>query len=118
MATAAGQAAIRAWCLGLPFLVAAVLLTFASLALAAKGNRLPEGTISEIKGEGNASVTFEQIRNELRSRVGRPLDRATVEQDMKALLAKKWFSEVVPVFDDRTAEGKAANRRVEIVIGT
>jgi outer membrane protein insertion porin family len=106
MATAAGQAVIRAWCLGLPSLVAAVLLAFAGLALGAKGNGLPEGTISEIKVEGNASVTLEQIRAELKSRVGRPLDRATVEHDMKALLAKKWFSEVVPVFDDRTAEGK------------
>jgi len=106
MATAAGRLASWAWGFWLPLLVAAALLTLAGRALAAKGNALPEGMISEVRLEGNASVTFDQVKGLIKSRVGRPLDRATVELDMKALLAKKWFSEVTPVFDDRTGENK------------
>ncbi|WP_435006991.1 POTRA domain-containing protein [Tundrisphaera lichenicola] len=106
MAAAIESTKARAACLRASLLIAGLILALGGSVLAAKSNQLPEGTISEIKVEGNTSITVEQVRAEIKSRVGRPLDRATVEQDMKTLLARKWFSEVAPVFDDQTAAGK------------
>jgi outer membrane protein insertion porin family len=100
------MAAIRAWGLRALLLIAAALLALEGRALAARGSALPEGKISEVRLEGNNSITLDQVRGLLKSRAGQPLDRATVEQDVKALEAKKWFSEVNAVFDDRTGQGQ------------
>ena len=60
----------------------------------AQGDRLPEGTISKIEFEGNATIPPEKIKPKLLSRVGQPLDQDKVEADLKSLLGTKWFSDV------------------------
>ena len=99
MATAAGWAIDRARGLRAPLVVATLALTLAGPALAGKRGDLPEGPVAEVKVEGNSSITLDQIRAKVKSRAGRPLDRAVVDDDMKALLATKWFSDVRVVYD-------------------
>ena len=57
-------------------------------------DRFPEGTISKIEFEGNATIPPEKIKPKLLSRVGQPLDQDKVEADLKSLLGTKWFSDV------------------------
>ena len=66
-------------------------------ARAQQGDRLPEGTISEIRIDGNATISSEKIRAKLLSRVGQPLDQQKVEADLKSLMGTKWFSDVQPL---------------------
>ena len=56
--------------------------------------KFPEGTISKIEFEGNATITPDKIKAKLLSRVGQPLDQDRVEADMKTLMGTKWFSDV------------------------
>ncbi len=108
MATAAGMTAatrMRARPLLAPLVVAALMLASSGPASAGRGGELPEGLIAEIKFQGNQSITVEQLRGKIKSRVGRPLDRATVEDDMRTLLATKWFSDVAPVLDKAPGDG-------------
>ncbi len=95
MATAAGRVGvIRAWCFWASLFVAfALVMASAGPALAGRPGGLPEGDIAEIRIEGNTSITREQILGKIRSRVGRPLDRATIDSDLRALDATKWFSD-------------------------
>jgi outer membrane protein insertion porin family len=60
----------------------------------AQGDRLPEGTISKIEFEGNATIPPEKIKPKLLSRVGQPLDQDKAEADLKSLAGTKWFSDV------------------------
>ncbi|MGO8899356.1 MAG: outer membrane protein assembly factor, partial [Isosphaeraceae bacterium] len=59
-----------------------------------QGDRLPEGTVTELRIEGNASIPMEKIRAKLLSRAGQPLDQQKVEADIKSLIGTKWFSDV------------------------
>ena len=45
------------------------------------------------------------MRGKIKSRINRPLDRAIVDEDMKALLGTKWFSDVRPIIE-ASADGK------------
>ena len=60
----------------------------------AQGNRFPEGVISKIEFEGNATITPDKIKAKLLSRVGQPLDQYRVDADIKTLMGTKWFSDV------------------------
>lgn len=71
---------------------------------AVSGNRLPEGNIADIQIEGNQTVATEDILRKLSSRVGRPLERKMIENDIRALLETPWFSDVQP-FYDQSADG-------------
>ena len=58
------------------------MIALASLALglpaparAQQGDRLPEGTVTEVRIEGNATIPSEKVRAKLLSRVGQPLGR-------------------------------------------
>ena len=62
-------------------------MALAREASAGKAGGLPEGNIAEIRIEGNTSITPEQIRGRMKSRVDRPLDRAVIEEDFRALEA-------------------------------
>jgi len=105
-APAGGRRADRAWASLAPAVVATLVLMIpAGPAHAGRPGDLPEGTIAEIRFEGNQSIPSEQIRDKIKSRAGRPLDKATIEQDHKALEATKWFSAVRVVYDT-AAEGK------------
>ena len=61
---------------------------------AAKSKDLPEGLITEIKCQGNQTITETQIRGHIKSRVGRALDRTILDDDLRALNGTKWFSDV------------------------
>ena len=100
MATAAERARLWAWSLRAQLAVLGFLLALAGGATAAKTGEMPEGTIAEIRIEGNSSITPEQIRGRMKSRAGRPLDRAIVEEDFRALESTKWFTQVGIYFDE------------------
>ena len=59
-----------------------------------QGEKVPEGPISEIEFEGNATITSDKIKPKLLSRVGQPLDQDRVKADLKTLMGTKWFSDV------------------------
>src|SRR5262245_13688960 len=67
-------------------------------ALARPGD-LPEGPITEIRVEGNSSITAEQVRGAIQSRVGAPLDQHTIDTDIQNLHVKKWFSRVEAFYE-------------------
>ncbi|HEX8199755.1 MAG TPA: POTRA domain-containing protein, partial [Isosphaeraceae bacterium] len=80
---------------------ATALAALAALALLVTraGAAVPEGNVTQVRIEGNSSITEEQIRAKLLSRPGRPLDQATVEADIKSLNATKWFSDAKAYYD-------------------
>jgi len=69
-------------------------------AFAQAGNALPEGTVTEVRIEGNQSITAEKIRAKLLSKAGQPFDQQKVEADLKSLMGTKWFSEVSPFYEE------------------
>ena len=81
----------------------------AALGFYGKGDGLPDGTIADVKIEGNTSITDEQIRAKLLSKKGSPLDARTVDADIKSLNAAKWFSDVTPEYlrDPKDPTGKS-----------
>src|SRR5262249_38385837 len=66
----------------------------------AQVDRLPDGTISEIRFEGNASIPSQKIKQKLLSRVGQPLDQQKVNADLKSLMGTKWFSDVQIYYEE------------------
>jgi outer membrane protein insertion porin family len=56
--------------------------------------KFPQGPISKIEFEGNATITPDKIKPKLLSRVGQPLDQYKVETDLKTLMETLWFSDV------------------------
>ena len=114
MAAAGRMAAACTWCFWAPLFAFAVVMILARPALAGKAGALPEGTIAEIKIEGNSSITSEQIRGRIKSRAGRPLDRATIEEDLRSLEGTKWFSDV-KIYYDMAADGKGIILVVQVV---
>jgi outer membrane protein insertion porin family len=89
--------------------IRAVLLT-SIVALLASGadpisaraavEKFPEGTISKIEFEGNATITPDKIKPKLLSRVGQPLSQDKVEADLKSLMGTRWFSDVTYYLDE------------------
>jgi len=67
---------------------------------AQQGDRLPEGTVTELRIEGNATIPTEQVRAKLLSRAGQPLDQQKVEADIKSLIGTKWFSDVQSWYEE------------------
>ncbi len=82
----------RAWIVVVLAIVG--LGTGTNSAMAGKPRDLPEGLISEIRFQGNQTITSEKIRGRIKSRVGRELDRAIIDEDLRALNGTKWFSDV------------------------
>jgi outer membrane protein insertion porin family len=66
----------------------------------AQGERFPEGTITAIQFEGNATIPSDKIKAKLLSRVGQTLDQEKVEADLKSLMGTKWFSDVSPYYEE------------------
>ena len=106
----------RAWRLRALLAAFALVLVAATTrpALAGKPGGLPEGDIAEIRIEGNASITSEKIRGKIKSRAGRPIDRATIESDLRALEGTKWFSDV-RIFYDEAPGGKGIILVIQVV---
>ena len=101
-------AALQASILALAFTLAIALIASAP-ARAGKKDGLPDGMLSEVKIEGNVSVTSEKVRAKLLSKVGSPLDARLIDTDIKSLNATKWFSDVTPYYerDKRDPAGKS-----------
>jgi outer membrane protein insertion porin family len=85
----------RAFALAL-FLLHGLAGLVAVPVLAQQGDKLPDGTVAEVRIEGNATIPSEKIRGKLLSRAGQPLDQQKVEADLKTLIGLKWFSDVTP----------------------
>jgi len=81
-------------------LASLLVLDGSRAAEAGKPRDLPEGVIAEIKFQGNQSITPDQIRGHIKSRVGRPLDRSILEEDLRSLNGTKWFSDVRIEYDN------------------
>ncbi len=81
-----------------PLATLAVLLMFVLNAKAA--GPIPEGTIGEIRIEGNVSIGEDEIRRHIVTRTGRAYDPATVEIDYKNLNNTGWFTSVKTYLDD------------------
>jgi len=81
---------------------AAILTALAVVAPPARGQgeRFPEGTITAIQFEGNATIPSEKIKAKLLSRAGQRLDQEKVEADIKSLMGTKWFSDVLPYYEE------------------
>jgi outer membrane protein insertion porin family len=79
---------------------AGLLAPWVSAARAQQGDKLPEGTVTEVRIEGNATIPAEKIRAKILSRTGQPLDQQKVEADLKSLMATKWFSDVAPYYQE------------------
>ena len=78
----------------------------APIAPAQQGDRLPEGMVTEVRIEGNATIPTEKIRAKILSRSGQPLDQQKVEVDLKSLMASKWFSDVAPYYEESPPKSK------------
>ena len=76
-----------------------MLLSLAPRALG-QSARLPEGTISKIEFEGNATIPPEKIKPKLLSQVGQPLDSQKIDADLKTLMGTNWFSDVEAYHDE------------------
>ena len=91
-------------------LIVALGLTLAwpGRAHAGKRDGLPNGVISEVRIEGNVSITSEMIRAKLLCKSGSPLDARLIDTDVKSLLASRWFSDVTPEYmlDKKDSTGK------------
>ena len=59
-------------------------------------DEFPQGTITEIRVNGNVTISAEQVRAKLLSKAGSPLDQHKIDTDLKTLMATKWFSQVTP----------------------
>ena len=105
MATADGRGAIEIGGRLASPIVLVLALILAGPAEGGKPGDLPEGTIADIRFQGVQSITTEQLRGKIKSRVGRPLDQAVIDADLKALHATKWFSNERVVYDT-AADGK------------
>src|SRR5262245_50473643 len=51
-----------------------------------QGIKLPEGPISEIRFEGNATIPPEKIKLKLLSKAGQPFDPRKIDADVKSLM--------------------------------
>ncbi len=83
--------AARAYALAMLALTAFLLL---DAALAAEAIEEGDLTVAEIRIVGNSSITSEQVRGKIKSREGRPFDRAVLDSDLKAIVATHWFADV------------------------
>jgi outer membrane protein insertion porin family len=88
----------------------AVAVAVAALVLmpvvAWAGAKLPEGAlVTEVKIEGNSSLTEEKIRAKLLTKAGRPFDAHQVQVDTESLLNTKWFSNVQTYYE-KSPDGK------------
>ncbi|MGC8642164.1 MAG: BamA/OMP85 family outer membrane protein [Isosphaeraceae bacterium] len=98
----AGRGGARAWAIiALIAIVAGSALgILPARARAQPGDKLPEGMVTEVRIEGNTSISSEKIRAKLLSRTGQPLDQQKVEADLKSLMGTKWFSDVAPYYEE------------------
>lgn len=69
-------------------------------ALAAASDSLPEGTIVEVRIEGNSGITDEQVRAKLLSKPGTRLNQRRIDADITTLLGTRWFSDVSPFYEE------------------
>ena len=93
------RGAVASWT-RLVVLTVAWLVLGSVAAMAQAGDALPEGTVTEIRIEGNQSITTEKIRALLLSKANQPFDQQKVEADLKSLMRTKWFSDVSPFYEE------------------
>ncbi len=72
---------------------------------AVSSTKLPDGEVVEIRIEGAQTIPVEDVQRKLSSRVGRPLERKSIEKDLHSLLESQWFSDA-QAFHDKSDDGK------------
>ena len=99
---AADRAARRSGALRLALAIVAFATVAAPVLVPARSahakDDFPQGTITEVRIQGNVTISSEQVRAKLLSRAGSPLEQRKVDADIKSLVATKWFSEVNPYY--------------------
>lgn len=96
---------------GLLLLLLALGLTAAPPAMARPAAAASSSRIAVVRIEGNQRVDEEAIRIHIQSRAGQPLDRATVDTDVRAIYAMGFF-ENVEVSREESADGTVLVFRV------
>ena len=96
LAPAAARCADRRICV-YSALTLALGTALATSAWAVK-DEFPQGTITEVRVNGNVTIGAEQVRAKLLSKPGGPLDQHRIDTDLKTLMGTKWFSEVTPYY--------------------
>ncbi len=71
----------------------------------------PQKLVSEIRVEGNQRKSLDQIRKRIGLRAGRKFNLSQVENDVRRLLATRWFIEVKPLYQT-TPQGVVVIYRV------
>src|SRR4051794_1358713 len=83
-----GPGRARAWAWRALAFLAVLILEMPGMttspARSQQGDRLQEGTVTEVRIDGNVSITTEKVRAKILSRAGQPLDQAKVEADLKS----------------------------------
>ncbi|HMB04402.1 MAG TPA: BamA/TamA family outer membrane protein [Isosphaeraceae bacterium] len=80
----------------------------------AREDEFPRGMITEVRIEGNVTITTEQVRAKLLSKPNTPLDQGKIDADLKSLLGTKWFSNVRPFYSaDPNGKGYILTFRVK-----
>ncbi len=80
--------------LGLVAIAAPFLLLATAQDARGQGGKLPEGLISDIRFEGNATIPPEKVKVRLLSKVGQPFDPQKIDADVKSLMKTNLFSQV------------------------
>ena len=93
----AGRAASRARVCALALAAVILVLGAGDRVWAKKKGHLPEGIITDIKIEGNVTLTSDEIRRKLLCRPQQELDQQRVDADVRTLENTKWFSRVEAV---------------------
>ncbi len=65
----------------------------------------PGELVVDVRVQGNQTVTQTRILNEIKTRLGRPFSRETVEQDVRHLARLGWFVDVKPLYQ-QTPRGR------------
>ncbi|WP_240911152.1 BamA/OMP85 family outer membrane protein [Paludisphaera soli] len=80
--------------------MALALLGLAAGAPTARAQATPQGTVVEVRIEGNTGITAEKIRGKLLSKANAPYDQQKVDADLRSLIATKWFTDVQPFYEE------------------
>ncbi|MGP0062707.1 MAG: POTRA domain-containing protein, partial [Isosphaeraceae bacterium] len=80
----------------------AAILFLAALAppARAQADRALQGIISEIRFEGNTTISPEKLKPKLLTKVGQPPDAQKFNADLKTLWRTNWFSNVEVFYDE------------------
>ncbi len=72
----------------------ALLLVLFGRGLVQGATQGPDGIVTQIKVEGNASISEDEIKSKISTRVGRPYNERVLNDDVSKLMGTNWFGDV------------------------